>query len=385
MPKSGNQQFKNPLRHKLGSLLSALRSVLSALCSLPSALRPLLSALCSMPYALFPLLFFLCFLSAGCEGKREHLIQGRTMGTTYHITVVTGYFQGVSGLKDKIEKRLKEINFSMSTYLKDSEISRFNDLAQTGGKFEISGDFYRVMKTAQSIHRLSEGAWDGTVNPLVDLWGFGRGDRKHRVPMESEISALLPAIGFENIEILNSAFLLKKHAAVTLDLSSIAKGYGVDQVADVIRKAGFQNFLVEIGGEVFASGYRKDGKMWRIGINRPKTDAAFNEVYKALELHNKAFATSGDYRNFFVVDGIRYAHIIDPRSGYPISNRVVSVTIIADNCAFADGLATAIMVMGAEKGIELISRLDNVEGLIIVEQKDGNLTDFYSKGFKVFQ
>ena len=323
-----------------------------------------------------------CFLAAGCEGKREHLIEGRTMGTTYHIKVVTGYFQGVSGLKEKIEKRLIEINTAMSTYQKDSEISRFNEFHQTGRKFKISQDFFRVMQTAQAIYRLTDGAWDGTVNPLVDLWGFGRKGPKKKIPPEDEISALLTLTGFENIEILETGFLMKKRASVTLDLSSIAKGYGVDQVADTLRKEGFQNYLVEIGGEVFASGYRKDGKLWRIGINRPQTDAAFDEVYKVVNLQNRAFATSGDYRNFFVADGIRYAHIIDPRSGYPISNGTASVTIIADTCTFADGLATALMVMAPEKGLDLINRLDGVEGLIIVEQSDGSLADFYSKGFK---
>jgi thiamine biosynthesis lipoprotein len=303
------------------------------------------------------------------------------MGTTYHIKIVTGFFQGVSGLKEKIEKRLVEINAAMSTYQKDSEISRFNEFNQSGRQFKISKDFYRVMKTAQAVYQLSDGAWDGTVNPLVDLWGFGGGGPKNKVPMATEISALLSNIGFKNIEVLESGFLLKKHAAVTLDLSSIAKGYGVDQVADTIRKEGFQHYLVEIGGEVFASGYSKDGKLWRIGINRPQADAAFDEVYKVVELHNRAFATSGDYRNFFVADGIRYAHIIDPRTGYPICHGVVSVSIIADTCTFADGLATAIMVMGPAKGLDLINRLDAVEGLIIVEQMDGSLADFFSKGF----
>ena len=272
----------------------------------------------------------LFFLSAGCEGKREHLIEGRTKGTTYHIKVVTGYFQGVSGLKEKIEKRLIEINTAMSTYQKDSEISRFNEFHQTGRKFKISQYFFRVMQTALAIHRLTDGAWDGTVNPLVDLWGFGRKGPKNKIPPETEISVLLSHTGFKNIEILEAGFLLKKRASVTLDLSSIAKGYGVDQVAETIREEGFQNYLVEIGGEVFASGYRKDGKLWRIGINRPQKDAAFDEVYKIVNLHNRAFATSGDYRIFFEVDGVRYAHIIDPRTGYPISNGTVSVTIIAD-------------------------------------------------------
>ena len=325
----------------------------------------------------------ICFLSSGCEGKREHLIQGRTMGTTYHIKIVTDYFQNVSGLKEKIEKRLVDINAAMSTYQKDSEISSFNRFNQSGRKFKISEDFYRVMKTAQAIYRLSDGAWDGTVNPLVDLWGFGRGGPKNKIPGEQEISAILSDIGFDNIVIPESGFLQKKRASVTLDLSSIAKGYGVDQVADTIRKEGFQDYLVEIGGEVFASGTSKNGKFWRIGINRPQTDAAFDDVYKVVNLHNRAFATSGDYRNFFVVDGVRYSHIIDPRTGYPISNGVVSVTIIADTCTFADGLATALMVMSPGKGLDLINRLDAVEGMIVVERTDGRLDDLYSSGFKV--
>jgi thiamine biosynthesis lipoprotein len=320
---------------------------------------------------------------AASDAKQEHLIQGRTMGTTYHVKVVTGYFQAISGLKEKIDHRLEEINHSMSTYKKDSEISRFNDFKPINQGFKISNDFYQVMKTAQEIFKLSGGAWDGTVNPLVDLWGFGRTGRKSALPPKQAIADLMPAIGFENIQILETGVLVKKRSAVTLDLSSIAKGYGVDQVADVIRKEGFRHYLVEIGGEVFASGYRKDGKLWRIGINRPQTDASFSDVYKVVDLHDKAFATSGDYRNFFVIDGRRYSHIIDPRTGYPVSNGVVSVTVIADTCTVADGLATAIMVMGADKGLDLINRVEATEGLIIIEKQDGSLVPYYSKGFEV--
>jgi thiamine biosynthesis lipoprotein len=330
----------------------------------------------------FIVVLILVLLPISCEGKKEHLIEGRTMGTTYRVKVVTGRFQGIFGLKDKIEKRLDEINQSMSTYLKDSEISRFNSWDRIDQKFKISDDFYQVMRVAQKLYHLSEGALDCTVNPLVDLWGFGRAGRKNKIPPKSRIEALLPTIGFENIEIINPGYLRKKIVSVTLDLSSIAKGYGVDAVAEVIHKEGFQNYLVEVGGEVFASGLRKDGQPWRIGINRPRKDAAINEVYKVLRLQNKAFATSGDYRNFFEVDGIRYSHVIDPKTGYPVSNGVVSVSIVADTCTFADGLATAIMVMGHKNGLSLIDRLDDVEGLIVIEKPDGTLVDFYSKGFE---
>ena len=327
----------------------------------------------------------LLLLTPICEAKREHLIQGRTMGTTYHVKIVSGDHQGVGRLKEKIDARLAEINNSMSTYKKDSEISRFNELKQTGQPFEASDDFSRVMRTAGFIFKISEGAWDGTVNPLVDLWGFGRTGRQTHLPPKQQIAELLPELGFEKIQISANRVLLKKSKTITLDLSSIAKGYGVDEVAQVIAKAGFDDYLVEIGGEIYASGRRPDGQLWRLGINRPRKDAAFNDVYKVVELDNQAFATSGDYRNFFEVEGIRYSHIIDPRTGYPVSNGVVSVSIIADKCTLADGLATAVMVMGPEKGLDLINRLEGVEGLIIVEQLDGSLSDYYSKNFEILQ
>jgi len=154
-------------------------------------------------------------------------------------------------------------------------------------------------------------------------------------------------------------------------------------VAGILRQNDFANYLVEIGGEVVAAGNRPDGRPWRIGINRPRTNAAADEVYKVVDLANQALATSGDYRNFFEADGVRYSHVIDPRTGYPVSNGVVSVSIVADNCTLADGLATAIMVMGAEKGLLLIERLIGVEGLIVVAKSDGTLVDYYSKGFGV--
>jgi thiamine biosynthesis lipoprotein len=321
-------------------------------------------------------------LSATSDAKREHLIQGRTMGTTYHITVVTGYFKGISGLKEKIDARLNEINHVFSTYINDSEISRFNALNKAGEKFRVSDDFIQVMQVGRKIHQLSEGAWDGTVNPLVDLWGFGPTPGETKMPAASAIKKRLQSLGFDRIQIIAPNFILKNSARITLDLNSIAKGFAVDQVSRLLAASGFENYLVEIGGEVYAAGLRKDSKKWRIGINKPRKDAAFNEVYKVVSLSNKAFATSGDYRNFFEIDKVRYSHVIDPRSGYPVSNGIVGVSIIANNCTLADGLATAIMVMGVEKGISLVNRIDNVEGLIVVEESDGSLADFYSTGFR---
>jgi thiamine biosynthesis lipoprotein len=191
----------------------------------------------------------------------------------------------------------------------------------------------------------------------------------------------LSEVGFNNIEISTDHYLVKKKASIFLDLASIAKGYGVDQVAALIRDNGINNFLVEIGGEVFASGFRKDGKKWRIGINRPQENAPYNQVYKVVDIHDKGFATSGDYRNFFEVHRKRFSHIIDPRNGYPVDNGVVSVSILADTCTFADGLATAVMVLGDKKGIDLVNQLESTECFIVTQTKNGALVDHYSKGF----
>ena len=320
-------------------------------------------------------------ITTGAASQTEHLIAGRTMGTTYHIKVVAAASEDLSGLKEKIERRLLELNQVFSTYIESSEISRFNALQQTGQKFKVSDDFMQVMRVARDIHRLSEGAWDGTINPLVDLWSFGPTRREPRMPPADAIKALVPKIGFEHIQIKEPNFLVKNLAEVTLDLNAIAKGYAVDQVSELAAAAGYNNYLVEIGGEVYAAGLRQDGQRWRVGINRPQKDAASNAVYRVVSVFNQAFATSGDYRNFFEIDGVRYSHVIDPRSGYPVSNGVVSVSVIADNCTLADGLATAIMVMGAASGIRLVDRLPNVEAFIIVEASDGSLVNFPSAGF----
>ena len=321
-------------------------------------------------------------LFAGCGLKKEEAFSGKTMGTTYHIKVVAGIFTNTKDLKDQIDLRLDEINKSMSTFRKDSEISRFNAYQNIGEKFRISDDVYNVMTVAKTIYEETGGAWDGTVKPLVDLWGFGRPENKPTIPEKSRIAALLSDIGFNNIEITADHHLAKKNTAITLDLASIAKGYGVDQVAALIRANGIHNFLVEIGGEVCAAGLRKDGKKWRIGINSPQKNAPVDQVYKVVDLQDKGFATSGDYRNYFEVNQKRFSHVIDPKNGYPVDNGVVSVSIISNTCTFADGLATAVMVLGHEKGLDLVNHLDNTECFIVTQSKDGVLIDHYSKGFK---
>jgi FAD:protein FMN transferase len=321
-----------------------------------------------------------CLALPGCGPRPELRLSGRTMGTTWHVTLV-GRGSPVL-LQEKIDERLEEVNQSLSTYREDSEISRFNRFRRAGEEFPVSAGFLRVMKVAARVFALSGGAWDGTVLPLVDLWGFGPAGPVGEPPGEDQIAAGLAKVGFGKIEIRDSGALVKRDGSVTLDLASIAKGYGVDQVAELVRREGFTDFVVEIGGEVRAGGARRDGRPWRVGINRPRASAQPDELYRVVLLHDEAFATSGDYRNYFVRDGVRYSHVLDPRTGRPVTNRVVSVSIRAPDCTLADGLATAVMVMGAEAGIALVERLDEVEGLVVVETPGGALQDHPSSGFR---
>lgn len=328
------------------------------------------------------LITILCvFFVAACNFKKEHLFQGRTMGTSYRIKVVSHILDSPSHLKKKIDHRLNEINQSMSTFIKTSEISKFNQSTDINQEHYVSDDLLYVMTIAKDIHQLTGGAWDGTLKPLVDEWGFGSKDQNNGIPDGDTIQKILASMGFDFIEITSEGYLRKKKSSITVDLASIAKGYAVDEVSEIIRRNGFSDYIVEIGGEIFASGVRLDGNPWRVGINTPAENAPFDLVYKTVELRNMAMATSGDYRNFFEKNGIRYSHILDPRTGYPVRNGVVSVSILSESCVFADGLATAIVVLGPKAGIELVDQLNNTECFIITENEMGNFTDYISKGF----
>lgn len=331
------------------------------------------------------LLLILWLVSTWTAPARAHddpiVFSGKTMGTTYQIKFFPGPGFIPRDLESKIRGCLDEINRSMSVFEPESEISRFNALRETDTPFPVSGDFYKVLETAAYIHRITGGAWDGTVKPLVDLWGFGAPGARYRPPAPEKIREAMKTMGFDRIRLSGNRALVKKNAGVTLDLASIAKGYGVDRLAALLKDAGIRNFLVEIGGEVYASGQKPGGTPWQIGINAPRPDALLNRVYKAVPLKDIALATSGDYRNFFEHQGVRYSHVIDPRTGYPVRNGVVSVSVLANTCTLADGLATALMVLGPEKGVDLVDGLESVECLILVNQKDASVKEFFSKGF----
>jgi len=329
------------------------------------------------------LIIFSLFYFFSCDMKKEIIISGKTMGTFYNIRVVGSIFQNSNNLKQMINNRLKEVNQSMSTFDPESEISKFNNINDEETELEISNDFYHVLLKSQKIYNITSGAWDATIKPLVNLWGFGNTINNLDIPDKKKIDELIKNVGFNNI-ILKKNRIKKLNKNISINLASIAKGYGVDVISCLLKENNIENFLVEIGGEVYASGTKKDGGYWRIGINNPAKNASLDDIYEILTLKNCAIATSGNYRNFFEINNTNYSHIINPATGWPVNNNIVSASVIADDCMFADGLATALMVIGVDKGINLIDNLENVECMIIIKNNDNKYNDFYSSNFKSF-
>ncbi len=321
-------------------------------------------------------------LPAQSWATREYLFTGQTMGTTYAVKLVSARPLSKSLWRKKIDLRLEQVNARLSMYRKNSELSRFN-AAPTGQMFRVSQDFYQVIGQCRNLYILTDGAWDGMVKPLVDLWGFGTKGRRTTPPEPGQIKTALAHIGFDKLEI-GDHILTKTVPGITLDLGSIAKGYGVDQIARLIRQSGIENYLVEIGGELSAAGKNKHRKTWTVGIANPEKGVLASGLYQQVRLENKAIATSGNYRNYFEKDGHTYSHIISPKTGYPVENDVVSASVISDTCTLADGLATALMVMDPSQSIALINRLDNTDCLII-RQNGKTRTPLRSSGFKSYE
>jgi thiamine biosynthesis lipoprotein len=287
---------------------------------------------------------------AGCSREVAPVqLAGETMGTTWHVS----YIEPSAGLspdqlQSGIEGLLEQINLSMSTYLGDSQISQFNAL-ETNTWFKATPDFFQVLSAALEVGRQSEGAYDITVAPLVELWGFGPGGVISRPPTEQEVAALMGRIGQGNLRLDSQNVSVMKLSDLSLDFSSLAKGYGVDRIAQWLREKGVDRFMVEVGGEMRLSGLSGRGDLWRIAIEQPENIG--RSVATAINLTGTAVATSGDYRNYFEADGQRYSHMIDPRSGYPITHDLVSVTVVHPSCMTADAWATALAVLGAKRAM----------------------------------
>lgn len=334
-----------------------------------------------LPMLSIVLLFLLAFATPRGFAM-QYTITGRTMGTFYSVKFISTEKQSRAIWQQRVDIRLKEVNARLSMYAPTSEISRFNQ-APANQSFKLSTDFYQVLLESQHLYQITNGAWDGTVKPLVDLWGFGTKNRSETLPASRQIQEALARTGFHKLT-LTDHLLTKKEADITLDLGSIAKGYGVDAIARLFSTNGIKNFLVEIGGELVGSGKNKRGDPWVVGISRPEKKGLSTALYKTISLENRAIATSGNYRNFFERDGQLFSHIIDPKTGFPVGNNVVSTSVISGNCTIADGLATALMVMEVQKGIDLVNSLANTECLIIQKQGNGFIST-QSERFKDFE
>jgi thiamine biosynthesis lipoprotein len=309
-------------------------------------------------------------LTSGCQqGEIPETLRlsGQTMGTTWSVVMLPNSDgPDANNLKQLLQKRLDQINSLMSTYDPASEISRFNNLISTDW-FAISEDTAQVIELSLAISNLTGGAFDISVGPLVELWGFGAAELGKKIPSEDQISKHLARVGYENIRLRREpATISKQVPELRIDLSAVAKGYAVDALAEILEQQGFSNYLLEIGGELQISGHRGDGTPWQIAIEEPSEGV--REVATIFPLTNTALATSGNYRNFYMKDGQRYSHTIDPISGEPIRHKLASVTVLDQTCARADALATALMVLGEEKGRQLCEK-NHIAAYFLIHEK----------------
>lgn len=281
-----------------------------------------------------------------------HIIKGDIFGTNYNIKIKTKIKN--KELKDLIKQKLEAINSTMSVFKEDSEISKINQ-NRTNSKITLSDDMSVVLKAADKVYRQSSGWFDPTLEPLIELWGFGK-NKELKNPNDKKVSQTLKNVGFNKLKFSsNYKRLNKTNKNVKLNLSAIAKGYAVDQIAKLLENQGYNDYLVEIGGEIRTKGARSDTEdAWSIGINRPIADNHDNIV--VLSLSNMAVATSGNYRNFYEKDGKTYAHTISYKTGKPIINDTLSVSVFHDSCMYADAYATAILAMGSKKGLDFANK-----------------------------
>jgi len=315
------------------------------------------------------------------EQAKGYVFAGSTMGTTWQVKVVAKSLS--NGERQSIEEAAKEVVDSvdqkMSTYKPQSELSRFNDSTDSG-QFSLSAATVEVLVVARQVYDLSKGAFDPTIGPLVDAWGFGP-QEVAGVPSQEEIDALLGQIGFNKVDVDEGQQTVSKPLSqLRIDLSAIAKGYAVDQVAAMLLEKGYQNFMVEIGGETVVHGNNEHGRPFRIGVERPSVGGG-RALLDVLSLTDLAVATSGDYRNYREVEGIRVSHTIDPRTGRPIDHRLASVSVVHRSCTYADAMATALNVLGPEDGMAL-ARSEKLAAQFVVRNAHGEFEARTTESFR---
>jgi len=300
------------------------------------------------------------------QNKQTFYFEGPTMGTQYHIKVVVDKGQSVAELDQVIKARLADVNQKMSTYIDGSELSVFNrhDL---NSWYSISYDLFEVLKISNEVSKKSNGAFDITIGPLVNLWGFGP-DKKQNIPTDKAIVEAKTKIGHNKLQMIavevdpgkaaveEFAARIKKTNDIYVDLSAVAKGFSCDLLAKDFKNRGFNDFMIEVGGELFVSGLNASAKPWTIGVEKPSI--LHEGALQALAISDVGVATSGDYRNYYELDGVRVSHTIAPTTGRPIDHKLVSVTVVSDTAANSDAYATALNVLGETEGFALANKLN---------------------------
>ena len=323
---------------------------------------------------LLTLFFVLIFTTTSCNTKRYYKVAGYTQGTTYHIT-----YQGTKDYESAINELLHRFDMSLSTYVDSSIISRINK-----NKKDVKTDklFKQFFKKSREVYEASGGFFDITVAPLVNAYGFGFTNEENVDSLL--IDSIMGFIGMDKVSLKNGK-VIKSDPRVMLDGNAIAQGQSVDYIADFLEEEGVTNYLVEIGGEIAAIGVNDRGESWRVGIDKPivDSDEVSRELQAIISLKNRALATSGNYRKFYVKDGVKYGHTINPKTGKPAMQTILSATILADDCITADAYATACMVVGLEGAKKLLTKLPELDAyLIYTNPEDGSYQIFMTDGIK---
>ncbi|MDX1476417.1 MAG: FAD:protein FMN transferase [Saprospiraceae bacterium] len=320
-------------------------------------------------------------------------LQGKTMGTTYSIRYFS--FDPDVDIRDSVEAILRDVNDALSTYIPTSHISRFNETGVLKFPVDLDGrtvrrlDGYFMSNIYESFraHRVTEGAFDPTVGPLVEAWGFGSGGRHEVLPDSGTVEALRGRVGMQYVEVDRIGDTLevrRTREGVRLDCSAVAKGFGVDMLCFFLEQQSIFDYYVEIGGELRVAGDSPRGGPWILGINTPRTDAAATDVFARVSLQSAAMATSGNYRNYYLIDGQRVWHSINPVSGFPERNNLLSATVVHPQCMTADALATGCMILGVERALAVIEGIKDAEVFLIFEEADGTMTTAMSSGFQTY-
>jgi len=307
------------------------------------------------------------------KGKNFFKFNGEAQGTYYSVSC---YMEDSINLKPQLDSLLKRFDSSVSTYKPNSIISRLNNNDTTARADEI---FRKVFLRAMEVSSATNGAFDITVGPLVNAWGFGFGSR---LKIDRHIvDSLLPLVGYSRVK-LSGDKMLKADSRIRIDFNAIAQGYAVDVLSDFLKSKGITDYLVDIGGEVFAHGTKKDHSRWTVGIEKPSAQAGDEpEVQALVDLQDHAISTSGNYRKYFEEDGIRYSHTIDPATGYPVRHALLSVSVLASDCMTADAYATAFMVMGLEKACSFLDKQEELEAYFIYSDPKGIMKIYATPGF----